>query len=278
MRCKGEMSAHRHSPHSHRHAKQMHLFIYLFIPPSFTCWKRSLGNIGAFTKLPIQTFCSCARICLPTIAFCFSSPQGNSLRHPQRALQVWCHPGELHLLLLRRDNQGGSHPSGLLRSGWGRPAGSAPARDSRTGPDVSNRGRGGLWGVGADAEEEQKTAMSGKPKTLILYCSVGTSKQDGRGEEEQRTTHRDLNKTIVPDLIAATTGACSPHTPLAELGFHPACAESPLCPCPSPCKDTRGRQRLRARVEDRQQDRPDPPASAQPSSCAQTHRASREGR
>lgn len=68
---KRRISTHIHSPHSHRHAKQLHLLIYLFILPSFTCWKRSLGNIRAFTKLLIQTFCGCARTSLLTIAFCF---------------------------------------------------------------------------------------------------------------------------------------------------------------------------------------------------------------
>lgn len=125
--------------HTDMQNSSIYLSTYLFHPVLLARTVRAI-KIRAITKLPIQTFCGCARTSLLTIAF--SPSQGNSLWHPQWALQVWCHPGELHLLLLCWDHQGGSHPSGLLCSGWGWPARLAPARDSRTGPDVSSRGQG----------------------------------------------------------------------------------------------------------------------------------------
>lgn len=130
------------------------------------------------------------RTSLLTIAFCFASPQGNGLWHPQWALQVWCHPGELNLCLLRRDNQSGSHPSGFLCSGWRWPARFAPARDSRTGPDVSNWGQGGRGQAGV--EEEKKRAMFGKIEISIsiLFCRYLKE----RGQRERRA-QRDKNKT-----------------------------------------------------------------------------------
>lgn len=98
-------------------------------------------------------------------------------------------------------------------------------------------------GGGADIGEEQKRAVSGKAQNVysVLFCRYLKARR-----QRERRTRRDLNKTIVPDLITATTGACSPHTPLAELGFHPAPvhppARTPVAPCPRGC-DTGGQTR-----------------------------------
>ena len=64
--------------------------------------------------------------------------QGNSLWHPQRVMQIWCHPGKHHLRFFRWDHQSGPHPSGGHFSRWGWPDCSSTARDSRTGPDVNH--------------------------------------------------------------------------------------------------------------------------------------------
>lgn len=55
-------------------------------------------------------------------------------------------------------------------------------------------------------------------------------------------------KPLVSDPFTATTGACSYHTPLAELGFNLAYTGSLPFPSPSQCDDTGCQQRLRACV------------------------------
>lgn len=159
------------------------------------------------------------RTFLLTTALCFSFPQGNSLWHPQWALQVWCHPGKLNLCLLCRDNQGGSHPSGFLCSGWRWPACFAPARDSRTGPDVSKWGQRGCGG--ADAEE-LKRAMFGKIKMSISTLLCRYLKEDNGSKEKPK----GIKTPSLKHHLTVTTGACSYHTPLAELGFNLAYAGS----------------------------------------------------
>lgn len=221
----------------------MYLSSYLFCPALLA------RSIAWATSEQLQNYRPRSSVVMPrtsflTIVFCSSSPQGNSLWHPQWALQVWCHPGELNLCLLCRDNQGGSHPPGLLCSGWRWPARFAPARDSRTGPDVSNQGQG-AGGGGADMEEDPKEPCWEKSKCPFLYCSADTSKREGRGKQEPKGMKR---KPLVSDPFTAMTGACSYHTSLAELGSNLASTGSLSLPSPSQCNSTGREQWLCACV------------------------------